>query len=362
VAEPQDGAQIELDGRLVGSESATAGDDGTFEITGMAAGNYLLVVTNARGESLRPAGASIESGERGSSVVLADAERRSVDLVVQSSSGRIVGQVLAADGTPASDVWVAASAIDNDLRLSRTRLGRSGPGRTGADHRVLTDAEGRFELAELAQKFRYRVDAWDQLGEASATLKDVMPDGSGTVRMTLQPFAKLTGRVAHEGQPRRGVTIVVESGSTVEHATTDADGRFELDALRAGEYSVRARAGELGATLRVTLAEGQLADEQLELVGRPHVRGRVMNGGEPVVGAEISLIEPSPSGYLAFGRASGDTRYATDAEGRFDVPADVGEWTVVVSRPPHQAVPGTANVTVEAGDAKDVGVIEYAAQ
>ncbi len=361
VAEPQDGAQIELDGRLIGSESATAGEDGTFAIAGMAAGNYLLVVTNARGESLRPAGASVESGERGSSVVLADTEQRSVELVVQPSNGRIVGQVLTADGTPAVDVWVAASAIDNDLRLSRTRLG-AGSKRTGGDHRVLTDAEGRFELDELAQKFRYRVDAWDQLGEGSATLRNVAPDATGTVQLTLQPFAKLAGRVVHEAKPQRGVAIVVSSGSTVEHATTDADGRFEIDALRPAEYSVRARAGELGATVRVTLAEGQLADEQIELAGRPHVRGQVTNGGEPVVGAEVSIIEPSATGYLEFGRGSNEARYVTDGEGRFDVPADAGEWTVVVSRPPHQAPPGTANVTVEAGEIGDVGVIEYAAQ
>lgn len=129
-----------------------------------------------------------------------------------------------------------------------------------------TDADGRFRLPIQAGAHTVTVSA------ATYGSRDVLvtvpQDATATADVRLTPGAAgaLRGTVVY-GDGRAGVpgaTVLVTKGTTTVHATTGADGRYELPRLEPGEYQVSARASGLlpsaGKDVRIADGDGAAGD------------------------------------------------------------------------------------------------------
>ncbi|MFW5966461.1 MAG: carboxypeptidase regulatory-like domain-containing protein, partial [Persicimonas sp.] len=181
------------------------------------------------------------------------------------------------------------------------------------------------------------VGLWWQFGQSD---RQAEPDKEES---RVEPF--IEGRVVDSaGRPVEGARVETESGVG---ASTDEEGRFRLDGLKAGRHRLDARAegfsspGSADARrVEVTLSEedGEPGIEDLELtLHRPaRLSGRVVAGGDPVEGARIDLYYRSAAGLQGsldpFVSSSG---VETDEEGRFEV---------------DRAAPGQLHLLVEADE------------
>lgn len=132
--------------------------------------------------------------------------------------------------------------------------------------------------------------------------------------------ATVAGVVTLNGQPMRGVSVILQpqfpsgpSSSNPPRTKTDADGRFRLSGIAAGQYAVSAMTlayvSEGGPNFRqgsglpgkvVTLSAGETV-ENLELALKPGgvITGRVTDAnGEPVVETNVQLYKIDDNGRL----------------------------------------------------------------
>ena len=227
-------------------------------------------------------------------------------------SGRVVDESGA--GIAGAGVWAEPPR--------GTRLpGSEGGGAPMAQ--ALTDDEGRFLLEGLAPG-TYDVSA-AILGRVKTTERKVRAGGKDLV-LVLSRGARLTGRVRGErGAPvasfRLGLDLHVgplerDQGTTL--TVVDVEGRFTVEGLSPGTYTLRAAAHGLApAAMRIEVAPKAVDVGPVEVTLGPGVRleGQVVRtGGAPLTGARVT-VEGGAYG------ASLDTLYdgMTDASGRFSV-------------------------------------------
>ena len=152
-------------------------------------------------------------------------------LVIEVSRGLVIrGAVTDANGAPAREIIVAAS---HDIPI------------TSPSARVLTAADGRFEIAGLDPRQPYWLSA---IGAGLAAFGAVKaePDHSVTqpreaeVDLDLKPAVTLSGRVLFDGEPQAGVRLTLsrceQRGYRELHAVaTGAEGRYRLSGLQPGD-------------------------------------------------------------------------------------------------------------------------------
>ncbi|MEZ5989845.1 MAG: carboxypeptidase-like regulatory domain-containing protein [Planctomycetota bacterium] len=312
---------------------------------------------------------------------------------------RLSGLVVDEDGrgVARAEVWARAEPRDADVppELGRPRL------------RARTDAAGRFELegswhelciqafapgyrpsAELRLVGVLRPDAplvlvvrrgcpsvrglvLDEAGRAVAgarvRLRNVpgtYPDDLEAARSALLPDAGT--RTDADGLERRW--------RVWREASSDARGRFAFDSLPLGSVELLARAeGHAFATHRLWLVDEGPTEVEFRLEPECWIEGRVTDfGGAPVAGARLRLssssqvvqatakrygvemdfhiLRPPRPGFAAdehFARAADRPEVHSDAEGRYRLPAQPGEWTVEASHPAYGAVQTTVDVSEE---------------
>lgn len=143
-------------------------------------------------------------------------------------------------------------------------------------------------------------------------------DGETTLVLTLHGAGTVTGTyLAADGITPVANANVTLNGSIQAYANTDADGRFFLDAIPVGRFTVEASdplTGRLGRAGGELFVQGELVDITIIQFGRGSVEGFVTqaDGVTPVAGAHVSL---SGSGAAAV-RLQSTTR--TDGSFRFD--------------------------------------------
>ena len=164
--------------------------------------------------------------------------------------------------------------------------------------------------------------------------------------------ASITGRITFDKQPLPGVTVVLESGSVGTlvqsaqrrpvSAKTDAEGRYRLAGIAAGQYIVSPRALAYVLPLEsISIRPGKTINlndgEQVENMDFRLVKGGVITGritdhqDRPVVGQRVQLRQLTTNGNTASVRFSNAnfTMYETDDRGRyrlFGLPS--GRYTV----------------------------------
>jgi hypothetical protein len=284
-----------VNGMDVGADRAPVDADGRFVVKGLAAGDYEVSVLDDRSSPMRWARPS-DAAADGLPVTLTDGQRREgLELVVAVNAGVIRGVVLAPDGKPARDAWVSALPA-MEFPMMGGPPGMPGPGGGG--------------------------DGKDGNG----------PDGDRTeVRAMVMITDDADGDDGAAGMP-----------GAVPPVLTDADGRFEIRGLRAGDYRLLAD-GERG-TARGSLdkvATG--ADVSLRLTTLTELAGTVTADGKPVTTFSVELRGP----------AQRLQRYRT-TDGRFLMARiEPGPYTVEITAPEGN---GSAEVTIVAGEKATVDI------
>lgn len=172
--------------------------------------------------------------------------------------------------------------------------------------------------------------------------------------------ASITGRITHNEQPLPGVIVTLESArpssSSAQNspsAKTDAEGRYRLTGLAAGNYVVSPRALAYavpmeGTSFRagksVNLGEG----EKLENFDFALVKGGVITGtvtdhtGRPVIGQRVRLMQVTDKAPARDLRTGNARMYNTDDRGtyrlfglpagRYKIGLGEGAGTTVIGR------------------------------
>lgn len=297
---------------------------GAFEFTRVPAGRWSLEVLHH--------GASIPIVEGPKEVELESDQHAEVSLVVDSESQVLRGRVVDIEGAPVADAHV-------EVR----------PTKGGETRQAVTDAEGRFELAS-ASAATYRVDVTgpDDLGRAG--VKGLAPDAD--LEVVLREPASVRGRVLADGRPVQRFQLRPTGLSVLGPYVSDDDGRFILEDVRPGDFTVTALASQGVASHTMRLEDGDVAEVTLELLPWAVARGRVVDSeGGPVAKARVEVSSEA-------GRAEGSDRaVSTDAEGRFSLEG-LGPGPTVVIVTKGDATLRTEPLSAEPGAELELGDLE----
>jgi hypothetical protein len=313
--EPVAGASVWL--RLDRMESwvdreATSDGEGRFQFDDLAAGSYVVVARADRRIGLTRA------------VSLGIAQSASDVEVLVETARAIRGKVVSQGDKPAAGVRVTVGRFDPPFE--RPVFAKSG-------------ADGTFSVEGLLPA-KYRVYGWAEgAGPAKPETVQLASKDVEGVRLVLTQALVVRGQVVDgNGAPVAEATVTGTAESTnpdrrfsVDRATTDASGKFELDRLGPGKLTLAARHPEHGNT--------KLGPEDAETVSRnpaltlrlataASISGTVkLEDGSPAAGI---LVVAQPMQTMMFGPPDQTT---TDQAGRYRLGGlDKGKFGVYARR------------------------------
>jgi protocatechuate 3,4-dioxygenase beta subunit len=328
------GVAVRLDGP--GWSRATTNDEGRFVMDGVEVGEHRIQARRGWSETMRAPGAS-DDDAAGQRVQVRAGEVTEVELVVESQDGRITGRVVGEGGEPVADAFVEASRESDSA--ARAEGGARRRARWGSWLRkpVLTDADGRFVIDELAEEGTYAVYA-SRRGGGEAFVEHVKPGSA--VELSIAETGVLAGVVRIDGggfPVRFQIGARDPAGGIYEgDAFLHTDGKWRLTNLPPGKFEVTVEASEGNAKTEVELAEGaEKTDIELVLTPRVEVRGRLVDADtrEPVPGLKVSV---GAGGGFSFRGDMGKANQpdVSDAQGHFVVEdAPTGKVSVAVMSP-----------------------------
>jgi len=269
--------------------SATVTSNGTFTLTNVPPGEYLVQALGAR-EPGRPAEFGVEP------VSVIDSNPRPV--TIRASAGAVLEGLIMVEGQPqarAATVSLAAAPFDPD-RAPETGQNTLAVYRDGRFYLTGLYGRARLVLPATSEGWYFKsvringVDATHRgfdFGFAQETFRDAL--------IQIAPASgAISGRVASQsGGPACGCAVIVFStdrekwfapSSYVKRAQSSPDGSFRVDGLPPGDYYLAAVAPEepadsdwhqpdalqvlAAAALRVTLGESQPYATDVRLVRR----------------------------------------------------------------------------------------------
>ena len=259
--------------------TAISGADGSFRVEGVSPGRHRLRVATSR-EGWTGVDKELTVGPGGLNRVE----------VTLSRGGLLTGRVLKADGTPAPGAQLRADP-DGGRGLLMPITAESG-------------GDGTFRIAGLPDGTA-TVQAWDPVfGVARQEVGPFSGASQQQVDLRLGPAASISGRVTFDdGSPAAAVSVAFTGqgrGMPYTSVSTVDDGRFSVQGLLPGRYTVKARR-KLGPwnlstsferpDLRIVTLEGEQRAEGVELVlpkGGRNIGGvALLADGQPAVGAQV---------------------------------------------------------------------------
>ena len=244
-----------------------------------------------------------------------------VPVEVVFEPGFSLAGIVTRGGDAAAQVWVWAS--------------RTGTGQSSGS--AATDATGSYSIDALPPG-SYRVSA-----ESFRETVEISGDTTFDIEL---PTSSVTGRVVEAGAqaPLADVQVSLEGGETSRRrggVATDVNGRFSIDGLAPGPYTLTARRAGFGfETESINVEDGATEDLLVELTRAEGVGLRVRDGlfGIALRGVSVRVLDGA--NLTAF---SGSI--PLDGEGRGEIPGlKPGVYTLVVGSTSYAPVtmPGIA--------------------
>lgn len=319
---------------LAADSEAQSDATGRFELRGLAAGRYTLSATAPR---LAPASVG--------PIELSESQRRDDVSIVLARGAILRGRVTDAKSLPIPGAMITA-----------TRIGSISPGITVADvdgyYRLEGLPAGSYTVTKLSALSLGSKDATSDMLRGMQTKSAQLENGKELV-LDFQDGAdgsvRLSGLVTIDGQPAGNVLLHfmsddaeeddketgglaaldadVTAGEAFHIATSDPNGRYEIDSLKPGAWSVTVQTRmDLSSAARKTfdLELGPAADQVHDFaISRTGIEGIVVRRGDrsPIAGARVSIDALNDDARLdPVSRRLGMRRVAelfADAEGRF---------------------------------------------
>jgi hypothetical protein len=139
----------------------------------------------------------------------------------------IQGRVVTSWGAPIGGVYVSASMVRG---AARAKDGWSSD---------ISSADGSFALAGLVPgRYRVEASASSHIGPKDGWLIDVAAGAQLTKQLVIEDGGSIKGLVVDAHDKPVGSVHVRAAGAAERSARTNADGTFELDGLRPGDYTV----------------------------------------------------------------------------------------------------------------------------
>jgi hypothetical protein len=281
--------------------------EGRFELPRLSAGKHVLRAS-APGYGASWSAPIEFSGGPGSELGVAG--DRVDDVTVElGPEGQVHGRVSRDDGGPWSGAFVIASLIDYTFARSCMTCATTVAGE-----------DGSFELRGLPPGIYVVLNGSEaELGGTPRIRSTPLKEGE-RVRVDLgDPLSsRLVGTLTDaDGEPVRGrdITLVPVVDDRTFHSTrTDADGRYELPGLPAGEYAAFYSHEMAGDMLLLGLVDVAAMPEMRQdfQLRRTRITGRVTTDGAPMKDVIVVLERTDSPNRLFAGR------YTTDEDGHFD--------------------------------------------
>ncbi len=256
------------------------------------------------------------------------------EVVVELERGRTIsGSVAFSDGTPVVRASISATQSVDDARYA-------GGERRNYFGFAKTDEAGRYTIASLpAGTFDLLVSQGVSQEQFANAEREGVAAGSVGVDFTVHRKTvglRLRGRVVDtDGFPVGRATVNAEpsSGRAWGHTTSRDDGTFEMDALEAVAYTVRASPPpgsrfidvgvSFGARLLTGSVEGVQPPRDDVVVTMPTgetIAGVVVDtSGAPVANVWVAIGMPLPAADVRARGSPGPAADDTDADGRFEI-------------------------------------------
>jgi hypothetical protein len=225
-----------------------------------------------------------------------------------------------------------------------------GQGAAGAGFApVLTDAQGRFEIAGLPHA-KYEVIAEAQAGVLRGRMANVTPDA--TVAIKVLGVTTLSGTVKGANGPAPVFTIELAGPTTA--ARTFTDGKFQLGRVDPGSYMVRVTSSQGNAEVKVEVKPDQPTTVDITLVANAIVVGKLVDPqNQPLAGAPITLVPDLGDGRVQVSMEGPPPTSGSD--GSFKLESKAGTSVLVVLIQPRPFT--KRGLVLEAGKTLDVGTV-----
>ncbi len=223
----------------------------------------------------------------------------------------------------------------------------------GGTKSTTTDGAGHYSFADIFVG-PFTVNGSSAIsrqgGHSSGTLAG---DGqTATANITLQATGSITGTVFHFGgtTAASGAVISLSDGHT---ATADAQGRYRLDLVPVGSYTVDVTdpaTGDRGRSSATISSQDQIVPTNITLIGVGKVVVTVKDGALNLVpGAQVKLDSQTVFGGRQTGstQADGTLTFANVLAGNFSVSAVNPQTNLTGSTSGNVAVNATTNIAVQ---------------
>lgn len=318
-----------------GQSEARSGADGSFRIAGVSTGSYDVTADK---EGYAPG--QLES-------VNVAGRLQGLELRLEAG-GAVQGRLLGADLAELAGASVTAFPADPSIARTAVRLARGGQ----------VDYQGQYRISGLTAG-EWRVNARTESGRQAQGRVTVSTGSDATLDLDLGGGFTLTGRVVRGGEAVPNVYVSVASSEAGGgRSTTDPQGAFRIQGLKAGTYELQAMQFDSGLDHQETVEVTGDRDILIEIATR-RVSGRVVDATDqaPVPGVVVSLeATETQTDRPRFGMGRGSR---SDADGAFTI-TDVspGSYRLVARMEGY----APAETTVQVSNADDVDGVRLAIQ
>lgn len=281
------------------ARSVTTGEDGTFEVIALSAGEYAVEVVATNYVPAEPR-----------TVVFSDDSNPALELLLDAGETLEGTVVDARTGDPVPDATITVISANATEGFRRSRPSASST----------SDEDGAFELTGLATSpVTVSVTHNDypalQLSAVTGEALRIELGGSGGVH----------GIVRRGGAPLEGVSLGFSQvgGGANTSVATGLDGRYEVRGLRAGDYRVNLRREQRARTLRTVVHENQMTEFNIDEPVGIRITGQVSVDEVRVQSGNIFAIDPQQGG------RAGRSAIGTEGEYELEVPGP-GRYSLIL--------------------------------